>query len=107
MRILRPIILISTFIFFSAALWQGIKKTDLLKLKTIQIMGALPATESRLRKIIKIEPNDSLWEKSVERQAEMAKKDPWVEKAQVRRVFPNTIVIDVKERTPFAVVNEG
>lgn len=107
MRIIRPIVLLALFVLFIGGLWQGIQKTDLLKLKNIKIEGAAPATETRLRKNITINPGDSLWEKSVEKQAEIAKLDPWVEKAQVRRVFPNTIVIDVKERVPFAVMNES
>jgi len=107
MRILRPIILILLFVLFVGGLWEGIQKTELLKLKTIQIIGAAPATEARLRKTITINPGDSLWGKSVEKQAEIAMGDPWVEKAQVRRVFPNSIVIEIKERAPVAVLNES
>jgi len=107
MKLTRALILILILVLFALGLWQGVNKTDALKLKSIQILGASTATENRLRKLLTINRGDSLWGKSVEAQAELAKRDPWVEKAQVKRLFPNTLSVEVKERTPFAVLNEG
>ncbi len=38
---------------------------------------------------------------------EQLAKNPWVEKVKVRRYFPHTLVIDISEREPIAVVNMG
>jgi cell division septal protein FtsQ len=104
MKIIKPVILILVIVSVITGLWQGIVKTDLIKLKDIKVVGADPATEIRLRKIITIRVGSPLWSKSVENQADILKTDPWVESAQVRRVFPNTLVVEIKERTPLAVV---
>jgi cell division septal protein FtsQ len=107
MKILKGLILFLLVSVFGAGLWKGIEKTDLLKINAVKVEGAASTTENRLRNLMTVKVGDPIWTKSVEKQALLLKKDPWVESARVRRVFPNSIIVEVREKVPFAVVGSG
>jgi cell division protein FtsQ len=107
MKILKVLVLVSLLLFIGGGLWLGLNKTDLLKIENIRVEGASAKTEMRLRKILTLKPGDGLWSKAINHQASLINSDPWVDSAEIHREFPRTLVIDIKERKPVAVLGDG
>jgi cell division protein FtsQ len=107
MRYLKIAVLIVLSSGFAIALWEGVKKTDLIKLKEIKFEGASTQNELRLRKKIGIQPGEAFWSKSIDAQAKNLKTDPWVEDVQIKRIFPATMLVQITERKPVAVLGNG
>ncbi|MDZ4678016.1 MAG: FtsQ-type POTRA domain-containing protein [Oligoflexia bacterium] len=88
-------------------LWQGLMNSNIVKLKKIEINGASSATTQRLRGLLKSKIGDAFWEIPVSQEAQSLKTDPWVEAVEVRRELLGTLIIDIIERKPVAVLGNG
>ncbi len=94
-------------------LYQALFKSDLTRIKKIEIQGANPQTEKRIRKTVADEAigaqvkSSTFWKIQTDSVALKIEKDPWVESVQVKKVFPDEIKIEVSERTPDALIGAG
>lgn len=50
---------------------------------------------------------EGLFDRSMEELREFARQPEWIESAKIRRVWPHTLRIEVKERQPLALWNDG
>ncbi len=69
----------------------------------IRIAGLKRQSASSVLRAIKVLPNDSLIGFNAGKARATLEKVDWVKKAEVRRVYPNQLEIDVVERVPFAI----
>jgi len=69
----------------------------------VTVSGASHMTESRILSIAGISARNSLPFFNVAEAKARLEADPLVKQASVRKLYPNQIVIDIVERTPFAV----
>ena len=69
----------------------------------VTVSGAAHMTEARILAIAGISDKDSLPFFDVAAARARLEADPLVKQASVRKLYPNQIVIDIVERTPYAV----
>jgi len=70
---------------------------------TVTVSGASHMTEARLLTIAGVSDRDSLPFFDVAAAKARLERDPLVRQASVRKLYPNQIVIDIVERTPYAL----
>ena len=73
----------------------------------IDVMGEGRLTESEVRAALGIYPGDYFFGADLARAQERTQSLPWVDRAVVRRLWPNRIVVQLIETTPYAMYQEG
>jgi cell division septal protein FtsQ len=82
-------------------------RTTFLKLERIEVATLKRLTRQDVLTQAGVNPGDDMLALRLRSIGEQLAKMPWVEKVKVRRYFPNTLVIEIAEREPVAVVNMG
>lgn len=73
----------------------------------IDVMGEGRLNEADVRKALGVNPGDFLFELDVKDAQERVQSLSWVHKAMVRRLWPNRIVVQIIERQPYALWQNG
>ena len=74
---------------------------------SIEITGEQHLTEDQIRARLPVQLGDNVFQTDLGKVAAAARTLPWVRSAEVRRVLPHTIVIDLREHEAAAVVELG
>lgn len=82
-------------------------RATFLKLERIEVTTLKRLTRQDVLTQAGVNPGDDMLSIRLSRIGEQLAKNPWVEKVKVRRYFPHTLIIDIVEREPVAVVNMG
>ena len=69
----------------------------------IRVAGLKRQKASTVLRAIKVKPDDSLIGFSATAAQSVLEQVDWVQKAQVHRIYPNQLEIDIVERVPFAI----
>jgi cell division protein FtsQ len=72
--------------------------SDLTRYRTLRIEGNEHASEAQLRHLADLAPGGPLLTLDLERAVAGVRRHPWVAEATARRVFPDTVVLQVRER---------
>lgn len=72
--------------------------SDLMRFRTIRFEGNDRASEAQLRHLTNLEMGTPLLTLDLEAAAAGLARHPWVAEAEARRVFPDTVVVSVRER---------
>ncbi len=78
-----------------------------LSVERLTIEGRNNASPQRLKEIIDVTPGEPILKVDLKRISDDLADIGWIEEARVERHFPNTIHINVKERTPVAIYKDG
>lgn len=90
----------------SAAVWVGLR-SPLLDVDRVEVRGAERTPADLVRDAAGIFEGQPLVEVDV-RVAEAAVRElPWVDRAEVRRLWPSTVLVTVTERSPTAVTRSN
>ncbi len=96
--------LVVAFLVFGAVrAFRQLGTADVLNLERIELRGIARASEPRLRGELGRFVGHNLIELDLEQVSAAAVQDVWVRDAVVRRVLPETLLIDVAERVPVAL----
>jgi cell division protein FtsQ len=79
----------------------------LVRSDQIQISATRYVTAKSVREIFLADRNRSVLRISLDERRRQIEVLPWVEQATVRRALPNTIEVDITERTPIAFLRDG
>ena len=85
----------------------SIYQSDLFKITTVTVEGNDRLSDESVRVAASIPEEETLLRLSTPEIEERIKRDPWVSAATVSRRFPSTVVIDVEERVPVAMLDVG
>ncbi len=72
--------------------------SDLLRFRSLRIVGNAQATEGQLRHLADLPVGGPLLLVDLDEAVAGALRHPWVAEAHARRVFPDTVVLQVRER---------
>jgi cell division protein FtsQ len=85
----------------AAVMWPGFSP------KTIEVAGNRRVSRDEILARAQVAPNVNMWLQNPRAIATRVEAIPYVGSADVRRVPPATVAIDVTERTPFAILVQG
>lgn len=85
-------------------LYKEITTTERLALKTISVEGASKVSEELLVELSGLKPGQNILSFDKDEVIKGLKTNPWVESAVIDRSLPDTVIIEVKERMPVALV---
>ncbi|HPC85709.1 MAG TPA: FtsQ-type POTRA domain-containing protein [Smithellaceae bacterium] len=77
-----------------------------LELKEISVRGVKELTEKDILELAKIQPRCNLLAVNTDAVARRIAVNPWVKRIYVGRELPGRLVLDVRERTPIALVKQ-
>ncbi|MDP2312810.1 MAG: FtsQ-type POTRA domain-containing protein [Pseudomonadota bacterium] len=72
--------------------------SDLMRFRTLRVVGHDRASEAQLRHLADLTPGAPLLALDLDSAMAGVSRHPWVAEAEARRVFPDTVVIQVRER---------
>jgi cell division protein FtsQ len=78
--------------------------SDKFRVETIVVMGAKQAKADRIEVTIRKSIPTNLLLVDLAKVRAVAERDPWVRRAEVRRVLPSTLVVYIQERVPAALL---
>lgn len=81
--------------------------SELLRYRVVRIVGNTNAGELEIRHLADLPVGDPLVLLDLGAAVRGVEHHPWVRTADARRVFPDTVVIRVEERTPIAILQLG
>jgi cell division protein FtsQ len=103
----RLILLLALLGVIGVGIFRGIFLGDASALQTVIVKGAGTETEQRVRERLKPRLGVSLWKLDMDEIARQLETDGWIDSVDIRRQLPHTLVIDVSERRPVAVLSSG
>lgn len=87
--------------------WGFITTTEHLAIRNIDVAGGIMVTSDTVLGLLGATPGENLYAFSREAAEENIRKNPWVESVRVRRRPPDTVRVEITERTPVALVKSG
>jgi cell division protein FtsQ len=106
-RLVGGILVVALVVLTGYEVYGVVARTTFLRLERIDVAGVKRLTRDEVIGLAGVKPGDDLLSLRLRRIGEQLAKNPWVEKVRVRRYFPHSLVIEVSEREPVAVVNMG
>lgn len=80
----------------------------ILPLEAIEIRGNLKhLSKEQVEALTGARRGESLLSLRIGRMGETISRNPWVSHARIRRYFPGTLLVEIEERVPVAIVNMG
>ena len=86
---------------------QLLLASDLFRVNQISVRGNDRLTEQQVGDLSDIEIGINTFNLDLGLIGRKIVENPWVQEAQVQRIFPKQVVINVKERHPVAIINLG
>jgi hypothetical protein len=93
-----------------AGVWFGYKfvtTSERFAITSIEIRGEEHLTEGQLRAALPVQLGDNVFGVSLDKVTRAVLSTPWIASAEVHRVLPHTLVVEVKEHAPAALVDLG
>jgi len=89
----------------SIMIYKELLQLPLLQVKKIQVEGCVNHTPSEILDIADIRPQVNLLALNLKQICRQLESSPWIEKAQVKRTFPDQLYLKISERKPAALIN--
>jgi len=91
-------------------LWAGyrfVTTSERFAITSIEVEGTTHLTAAEIRAALPVKLGDNVFATNLGRVADAARATPWVATADVHRVLPHTLVVEITEHAPVAVVDLG
>jgi len=92
---------------FKGVLKNQLLKLDIFLLTNIKVTGCLKTTPDKIRDHALLKYNSRLFEIDPQKVAKRLEDLPWILRAKVTRKLPDTLVIDLQENIPKAMIQLG
>jgi cell division protein FtsQ len=106
-RIFLLIAVISTAGFGAYTLYTHLLTSSEFELRDVKINGNNYISKNEILKMSKLENRANIFKTDIREVKTLLLSNPQFKKVNVDRIYPNTIEINVKERTPVAYVGEN
>ena len=87
--------------------YPRVLEADYFRVRTVQITGLTTLTREEVIYLLGIVDDTTLWQLDLPRLGARLERHPYVKSVTLRREFPTTLYVSVRERTPYLVVSAG
>ena len=84
--------------------WQLLEQSDAFRVRQITVQGCRALHEEQLLAWAELRQGVPLLKLRLPEAEQRLRQQPWIEQASIRRVWPDSLVVDVKERRPLALI---
>ncbi len=106
-RIVGGLMLLSIVTVVCYEAYELLARTTFFQLDRIDVTNLHRLKRQDVVALTGVKPGDPMLRLDLRHIAEQVKKNPWIEKVQVRRNFPHTLTLEITEWAPAAVANMG
>ena len=101
------LLLMLVMLFVGAGRWgfRTLERSGTFSVRRVTVQGNRMSNEAQIRTLADIKRGDQLFSVTPEEVAERIRQHPWVDRAEVERVWPDTLTIRVHEHRPLAMIN--
>lgn len=103
-RIALRLLLLSFLLFVGHRVYDHLLEDRFFCLKEVEIKGCQKLPQEQLLSLIQVEGRPNLFTVAPGEISKRLESHPWIEEVRVRKVFPNKISIQIKERKPIAIL---
>jgi cell division protein FtsQ len=103
-------------VVIGGGLWYGVRHAgpgfiqrvdQFFEIRNVEIPEGQRVPRDEVLALLDLAPGRGLLRADPKELAQAVAAHPWVRRAEVRRVFPHTLVVDMEERVPVAVLRTG
>lgn len=90
--------------------WGGyyfVTSSSRFAIREIEVTGNHQLSADQVRATLPARIGDNVFETNLDTLVDELRENPWIARAEARRILPHTIVIDVREHVPAALVQLG
>lgn len=98
------LLLLSSFLLVGHQAYLRLLEDPGFRVREIQVEGCRKIAQETVLALIKIEGMPNLFTVRIREIARRLEPHPWIEEVRVRKVFPNKILVQIKERRPIAIL---
>jgi len=103
-RVAFQLLLFSFFLFISHWAYVHLLGDPYFRVRKVEVEGGRKITRETLLSLTVIEGMPNLFSVRLKEVVKRLESHPWIEQVRVRKVFPNKILIQIKERKPMAII---
>ena len=100
--VLATLLVTSTLIF----IYSYILSDPHFRIRETVVRGCREVTEQEVLTLAALRPDQNLFSVSLDKIARRIESNPWIKKAHVGRELPDRLIMEVRERTPLALVEK-
>ena len=103
-RIALHMLFLSLLLFVGHSVYDYLLEDPFFCVREVEIKGCQKIPQEHLLGLAQIEGMPNLFTVALSKISQRLESHPWIEEVRVRKVFPNKISIQVKERKPIAIL---
>lgn len=103
-RVALSLLFLTLFLFLGYHLYCLLTEDPFFQLKEVELQGCKKIKEDTLRSLLEIEGRPNLFTLPLREMCKKISTHPWVEEVRARKIFPNKVLIEIKERKPIAIL---
>jgi cell division septal protein FtsQ len=104
LRISFQLLLISFFLFVGHWFYVHLLGDPFFRVKKVEVEGYRKISREALLSLITVEGMPNLFRVRLREVAKRVESHPWIDQVQVRKIFPDKLLIQVEERKPIAIL---
>jgi cell division protein FtsQ len=104
---LAPVALVVGAVLALSVLISTVRNAEVFRITSVEVTGTTRVDVAAVREMADIPPDATVFTVSEDDVRARLVLDPWIEDAQLARRLPSTLVIELVERVPAAVVDTG
>jgi len=107
MRLAFQLLLLSFFLFIGHWIYAHLLGDPYFRVREVEVEGGRKIPKEALLSLTVVEGMPNLFSIELKKVVERLESHPRIEQVQVRKVFPNKILIHIEEKKPMAIIQLG
>ncbi len=101
------LLLLALFLFIGHWIYVHLLGDSYFRVKEVEVEGGQKIPKETLLSLTAVEGMPNLFSVELKEVVKRLESHPWIERVQVKKVFPNKILIQVEEKKPMAIIQLG
>ncbi len=104
LRVAAVVVVLTALGFAVKAIHAELLTNEYFSIKTINVSSMERVSRDEVLRLSKLSPGHNIFSIDIDKAVERIRRHPWIEDASIKRMFPDTLEIEVRERVPAAFI---